>query len=105
MVYFNPELTEVEVQLRMEEARSTLMAFFDYNAKHLDGQQWLYQEFPAHYVYNNQRCLWYPHKQGMSVGRMYYCNPTAGEKFYVRLLLMAVTSVQSFERLWTVNSV
>ena len=60
VVYFNPELTEAEVQLCMEEARSTLMAFFDYNAKSTDGRQWLYQEFPAHYVYNNQRRQWHP---------------------------------------------
>ena len=28
IVYFNPQLTEAEVRVRMEEARSTLMAFF-----------------------------------------------------------------------------
>ena len=33
---------------------------------------------------------------------MYYCNPTAGERFYVRLLLTAVRGPTSFEHLRTV---
>ena len=36
---------------------------------------------------------------------MYHCNSTAGEKFYVRLLLTAVTGPQSFEHLRTVNGI
>ena len=36
---------------------------------------------------------------------MYHCNPTAGEKFYIRLLLTAVCGSQSFEHLQTVNSI
>lgn len=105
IVYFNPELTIEEVRERMETARSTLMAFLDYNANHADGRQWLYHEFPAHYVYNRQSHRWHPRKQGMSIGRMYHCNPTAGEKFYIRLLLTAVPGPQSFEDLRTVNGV
>ena len=52
IVYYNPGLTETEVKERMEQTCSTLMAFFDYNANHVDRHQWLYQEFPTHYVYD-----------------------------------------------------
>ena len=37
-----------------------------------------------------------------AIGRMYYRNPTAGEHFYVRLLLTAVRGPTSFEYLRTV---
>ena len=33
---------------------------------------------------------------------MYYCNPVAGERFYLRLLLTAVRGPTSFEHLRTV---
>lgn len=36
---------------------------------------------------------------------MYHCNPTAGEKYYLRLLLTVVRGPQSFEHLCTVNDV
>ena len=105
IVYFNPELTTEEVREQMENACSTLMAFFNFNANHTNGRQWLYHEFPAHYVYNKQNHQWHPQKKRMSIGRMYHCNPTAGEKFYIRLLLIAVPGPQSFENLRTVNGV
>ena len=41
-----------EIQSKMDRSRSTLMAFFDYNAKHPDGRHLLYQEFPEHYVFD-----------------------------------------------------
>lgn len=44
-------------------------------------------------------------KKGMSIGRMYHCNPTAGEKFYIWLLLTAVLGLPLFEHLRTVNGV
>ena len=82
------------------------MAFFAYNRQHIDGRQWLYQEFPAHYTYDQKSCTWHPRKNNtMAVGRMYHCNPTAGEKFYVRLLLTSVPGPQSFTHLRTVNGV
>ena len=106
IVYFNPKLTKEAVQERIENARSTLMAFFAYNKQHTDGRQWLYQEFPAHFTYDQGRCTWHRRKNNtMAVGRLYHCNPTAGEKFYVRLLLTSVRGLQSFTHLRTVNRV
>lgn len=51
IVYFHPDLTPAKVQEQIKEARSTLMAFFEYNAEHTDGRQWLYQEFLTYYTY------------------------------------------------------
>lgn len=44
VVYFKPNMTEEEIQSKMDHSHSTLMAFFDYNAKHFDGRHLLYQE-------------------------------------------------------------
>lgn len=104
VVYFNPNLTTEQVREKTESARSTLMAFFAYNDKHTDGRHFLYQEFPAHYTYDRKSGTWHPRQNStMAVGRMYHCNPTAGEKFYVRLLLTLVRGPRSFEHLRTVD--
>jgi len=42
-VYFESDMVDVELQERILAARSTLMAFFDYNAKHQDGWQYLFK--------------------------------------------------------------
>lgn len=50
-VYFEEETITEELEERMNEARSTLMAFFDYNQANDESRQYLYQKFPEHYVY------------------------------------------------------
>jgi len=34
------------------------MAWFAYNATHIDGQDYLYQEFPEHFVFIDKRKQW-----------------------------------------------
>ena len=105
VVYFKPNMTEERIQAKMDRSRSTLMAFFDYNAEHLDGRHLLYQEFPEHYVFDQKIKAWHIRKKGKSIGRMYYCNPLVGKKFYLQLLLTVVRGPQSFEHLCTIDGV
>ena len=69
----------------------------------------LYQEFPQHFVIkadpsNSQSKIWQiRQRQSFAIGRMIYVHPTAGERFYLRTLLMVVRAPQSFEDLRTVN--
>jgi hypothetical protein len=44
-VCFTADLLPEQVADRAANARSTLMAFFEYNAIHEDGRQYLYHEF------------------------------------------------------------
>ena len=101
-MYFNADQTADEIQQRLDRAQSTLTAFFRYNAEHADGRNYLYQQFPTHYVFHNKEREWRPRKQGTVIGRMYYYSPTAGERFYLRLLLTVVRGPTSFEHLRTV---
>lgn len=56
-------------------------------------------------LYNKESRRWHPRKLGMSIECMYHCNPTAGEKFSLRLLLATVPGPQSFKHLRTVNGI
>lgn len=89
----------------MQEARTTLMAYFEYNAAHPEARQYLYQDFPAKFVYLPRDRHWKPREREFVIGRMYHCNPMQGEKYYLRLLLTTVPGATSFEALRTVDGV
>jgi hypothetical protein len=78
------------------------MAYFDYNTKNEDGRQYLYQEFPTYFVFKPKEKEWKVRQRGMTIGRMYTCNPLAGERYYLRLLLTIIPGAQSFQHLRTI---
>jgi hypothetical protein len=51
-VYFPDDISPTDLAARTIAARSTLMAFFEYNATHEDGRQYLYSEFPAYFTWD-----------------------------------------------------
>ena len=59
-VYFEENVVAEELQERMDSARSTLMAFFEYNNTNEESRRYLYQEFPEHYVYLWKERRWKP---------------------------------------------
>ena len=50
----------------------------------------LYQDFPKHFVWNKSRAVWTIRQRYKAIGRMYSVPVTAGEAFYLRLLLTVV---------------
>ena len=103
-VYFNDDTTPDELRNRMEAATTNLLEFFRYNAQHADGRQYLYSEFPQHFVYRDKK--WRPRKNLKgAIGRMYQSNPAQGERFYLRLLLTVQRGPTSYEDLRTVHGV
>ena len=89
------------VQAQLDQSGTTLTAFFKYNDSNVDGRQYLYQEFPEHYVYNKRERWWTPRQKGFRIGRIYHCSPIQGERYYLRLLLTVVRGPHSFEDLRT----
>ena len=83
------------------------MGFFDYNHKFADGCNYLYQDFPSQYIWKHNVKEWAPHKweMGIIIGRMIHCNPTAGERFYLHLLLTSVKDPKFFENLHIIDEV
>lgn len=101
-VYFQPDQSAEEIRQRLELSRSTLTAFFQYNAEHEDGRNCLYQDFPSRYVFDKKHREWRRRRnRGSAIGRMYYCSPVAGERFYLRLLLTSVPGPTSLEDIRT----
>ena len=67
-----------------------------------------YQDFPNYYSWNTKDKLWNRRKRphmSECVGRMFTTSPTAGELFYLRILLTKRKGISSFNDMLTVNNV
>ena len=87
---------------------TTLTAWFQWNRDHHDqpSVHYLYPDMPAHCVYNKSNKSWKERSRGApSVGRVYSIQPSAGEAYYLRLLLYNEHSRgrTSFDDLLTYN--
>ena len=67
-----------------------------------------YQDFPTFYSWNTTDKQWNrrrrPHRSN-AIGRMFTTSPTAGELFYLRILLTKRFGHDSFDSLKTVNNI
>ncbi|KAL7309971.1 hypothetical protein PS15m_012253 [Mucor circinelloides] len=108
-VCFDASWVREKIERVMADSRSTLMGYFEYNNANRNKSDFvplLYQEFPEHMVWNKKNRALTPRQNSrFSIGRMYYCNPSAGERYYLRLLLPVIRGPTSYTDLRTVNSV
>ena len=97
-----------------ENSDTPLLAFFKANQRPGPignfARSLTYQEFPEQFtlksVEGDSHSKTWSHRQtGFAIGRMIHVGPTAGEKFYLRTLLMVVKGPTSFEDLRTVDGV
>ena len=99
-VYFN---NQCDVRLALSRAQKTkLTAFFDLCDSDDNAKELLYHDIPEHYVWNKKNKEWQRRKrQTKVIGRIYASNPSEGERFYLRVLLLHVPGPVSFNALRT----
>ena len=78
-----------------------LTAWFESNAKHEAGRHLLYADYIDLFVWLPQLHCWMPRQRGhgKTIGRMYFIPPSAGENYFLRVLLTHVAGATSFEDL------
>jgi hypothetical protein len=104
-VVFNENEDLAIVAERATRQKTTLTAYFAYNAQNVDGQHMVYADFPANHVWKIREKVWLVRQRGeKAVGRMYFVHLAAGERFFLRLLLTIVPGATSFEHLRTVDN-
>ncbi|XP_074374527.1 uncharacterized protein LOC141714931 [Apium graveolens] len=84
---------------------SQLEAFFHLNSKDPKARNYTYDQIPEHYVWNEVDRLWTLWKKGRQIGRLLYTHHTAGELWYLCLLLSNIRGPTSFQSLKTVNGI
>jgi hypothetical protein len=103
MVTFRDDENLLDVIERSNVEKTTLTAWFQANQKYLEARRLTYGNFPSQWVYEKKTEEWKPRKRGNTIGRMYFVYPTAGERYYLRMLLNVVCGATSFEDLRTIN--
>ena len=111
-IVFDPSLNARHIVECGENSDTPLLAFFKANQRPgpVGNLAWslTYQEFPKQFtlksIEDDPHSKTWSHRQtGFAIGCMIHVGPTAGEKFYLRTLLMVVKGPTSFEDLRTVD--
>ncbi|WOH08718.1 hypothetical protein DCAR_0728165 [Daucus carota subsp. sativus] len=105
-VYFREDETLTTVVDRIDPNATMFIQWFRVNREDPAARDLTFVEFPEKYFWDNTGKIWQRRKKKMCViGRMVYVHPTAGERFYLRMLLNIVKGATSFEDVRTVNGV
>jgi hypothetical protein len=73
-----------------------LLAFFEKNSISAHARQYLYKDFPKHFICDKNKQQWNDRKRGEEIGRLVFVNPAKGERYYLCLLLDHVKGPTSF---------
>jgi len=105
-VIFNENEDLAVVVEHVAHQKTTLTAYFAYNAQNANGWNVVYADFPTDHVWKIREKVWSARQRGeKAVGRMYFVHLAVGECFFLRLLLTIVPGVTSFEHLWSVDNI
>ena len=107
-VTFDPDAeTGEEVLDRDKNHKTNLTEFFVACRQHSTLQSQLavgllYCDFPSRFTWDPKTKSWNPRRGRFgTIGRVHFCTPTSGERYYLRMLLYIVTCPTSFEYLRT----
>ncbi|KAK9713953.1 hypothetical protein RND81_06G060800 [Saponaria officinalis] len=87
---------------KMSEAETILTSWMHTNAIDPDARTLSNAKFPTKYRWDKG---WPKRKHGKCIGRIAYVHHTAGERYYLRLLLNIVKGSQSFEDIRIINGI
>ncbi|XP_076931075.1 uncharacterized protein LOC143596098, partial [Bidens hawaiensis] len=73
------------------------------NEKYASARKLTYVELPTEFVWHDQSRRWERRKSRFSIGINHVVSPSAGEAYFLRILLNRVKGPQSFEEICTVN--
>ncbi|XP_047263846.1 uncharacterized protein LOC107842271 [Capsicum annuum] len=81
--------------------KTMLTEFFLMNATNKDAKELnlLYQDFSQYFVWSSSYKIWTKRIRGKIIGRVVTSHPTGGERYYLRLLLMNVKALKSYDDL------
>jgi len=106
-IMYDPVIEAAEEVLSRSDLQTTkLTAFFEACIRFPDiTVGLLYPDCPTKFVWKTKERRWEPRQQGYTIGRAFFCAPSAGEQYYLRKLLYTVPAPTSWEFLRTVDSI
>ncbi|XP_035837612.1 uncharacterized protein LOC110893035 [Helianthus annuus] len=92
--------------LNRDGIRDTMFTqWFALNNRDEAARELTYAEIPTRYVWQEDNKVWKTRLERTAIGRIVYCNPAVGPKYYLRMLLGIVRGPRSFEEIKTVDGV
>ncbi|XP_048613489.1 uncharacterized protein LOC125587294 [Brassica napus] len=64
-----------------------------------------YVQIPEYFVWNNNSKVWTERKKGKTIGRIVAVHPSAGDRYYLRILINKIKGPRSYDELKTFNDV
>jgi hypothetical protein len=104
-VVYNDNANIFETINSEQNQKTTLIEYFQANIDYPLARVVTYMDFPSVFTWTNGTKKWTIRQNGCCVGRLYFVNPSAGERYFLRTLLTKVKGVVSFEAFRTVNGV
>jgi hypothetical protein len=88
-----------------ESGQSQLAQWFVANQRLSLGHDLTYSAFPQNFTWDPCQKKWKFCQRGFKLGRVRYAHPTAGETFFLRILLSVVRGARSYEEVRTYRTV
>jgi hypothetical protein len=80
--------------------RTMLTQWFVCNQIFAEARTLTYPQFPSKWLWDQKDRKWCPRRQRHGkIGRLHYVHPSAGERYYLRMLLLTVRGATSYEHL------
>jgi hypothetical protein len=100
-INYNPAReTAAEVISRPDIDTTKLTVFFEACVQFPDlAAGLLYPDCPSKFVWKGKEKRWVPRQRGYTIGRVLFCPPSAGEQYYLRMLLYTVPAPTSWNYL------
>jgi hypothetical protein len=102
---YNDNASIFEIINSEQNQKTTLTEYFQANIDYPLATKVTYMDFPSMFTWTNGTKKWTIRQRGCCVGRLYFVNPFAGERYFLRTLLTKVKGVVFFEALRKVNNV
>src|SRR6266540_1380814 len=94
-----------DITTHPNNTKTMLTEWFNTNIKYEEARELTYCEFPKKWLWDEKNKSWKKRQHGYKIGRLYYVNPTEGEQFYLRMLLMIVKGTKNYEEIRTYNGI
>lgn len=104
-ITFDSEDDADDVLAKEGNQTSQLLQWMKMNRENEEARKLTYLQFQPGFVWNRSPKHWTKRKRSSGVGRIHYIAPSAGQKFYLRILLNRVTGATCFEDLRTVDDI
>jgi len=103
--FFDDSDCLLDVQRRPNIDKTMFKQWLKMNLEYAEARELTYVDIPTKWLWDKETKEWKIRQKGDTIGRIYYAHPTAGERFYLRMLLNVVKGTTSYKDIRTVDGV